>query len=87
MLNKEEVLYNTRSLVSTWLDGKKDIKGLRFELVNDNDGSKDYVGCTFENCGEELAGILLKNNGVYNLVNLYGTVDGKKKLIGSLDII
>jgi len=86
MLNEAEVKYNARSLVSTWLDGKKDVRGLCFKLTNDSDGSKDTVGCTINNCGDELARVLLTNNGVYNLVELYGTVGGERKLLGSLDI-
>jgi hypothetical protein len=87
MLNTEEVTYNAKSLVSAWLDGKKDIKGLLFKLTNDSDESKDTIGCTLDNCGEELARILMNNGGVYNLVELYGTVKGERKLLGSLDII
>ena len=87
MPNKDEVIYSAKSIVSTWLDGKKDVKGLCFKLTNDSDGSKDTIGCNITNCGDELAKILLSNNGVYNLVELYGKVDGENKLIGAIDII
>lgn len=85
MLNKEEILYNSNSLVSTWLFGKDGIDDFEIEVVGN--GCRDCYSADLSDCGNKIGEILYGNNGKYNVLNLFGNIGGKKKLIGSIDII
>ena len=85
MLNKEEIVFNCRSLVDTWLSDIKDVSDVWIEMCGN--GMSDTHKCTLENCGEVIGGLLYDNNGKYDRLDFYGKVNGVKKNIGSIDII
>ena len=86
MLNKEEVKYNVKSLISTWLYGVKDIPDLILILTNDN--TETTIDC--DNLGEvvsQLSNVLIDNAEKYTKATLIGVVGEKDKKFGELDII
>ncbi len=85
MLNREEVLYNSNSLVSTWLFGKENVTDFEIEMVGDN--CNDRYRVELSECGNKICELLCENGGKYKLLNLFGNIGGKKELIGSIDII
>lgn len=84
MLNKEEIQYNTRALVSAWLDKIK-ADSLSIELSNDCES--ESFETDFERCGDRIGELLFINNGKYNLLKLTGNVSGDVKTIGEIDIV
>ena len=82
---KEEILYNCKSLIYTWLDGVKNIDEMWVELSPNDVDNIHY--CTLENCGECICDLLINNNGKYKLLQLYIKSDNDVKLVGSLDIL
>lgn len=85
MVSKDEIVYNSRALVDTWLCNVKGVDRVWVEM-HGNKGN-DVYPCTVENCGEVIGGLLYSNNGKYSLLSLFAEVDGVKKSIGSIDII
>lgn len=85
MLNKEEVIYNSRSLVAAWLNGKEDVAELYIEAYNDD--RKDVIPCDKDTCGETIAEILMENKHDYKTIKLVGCLEGNKKILGELDIL
>ena len=85
MLNKEEIIYNSRSLVDTWLCNIKDIESIWIEMCGDK--GSDIYPCTVANCGDIVGGLLYNNNGKYNVLKVCVNVKGEKKNIGSIDIV
>lgn len=86
MLNKEEVKYNVKSLISTWLYGVKDIPDLILILTNDN--TETTIDC--DNLGEvvsQLSSALIDNAEKYTKATLIGIVGEKDKKFGELDIV
>ena len=86
MLNKEEVKYNVKSLISTWLYGVKDIPDLILILTNDN--TETTIDC--DNLGEvvnNLSNVLIYNVEKYTKATLIGIVGEKDKKFGELDIV
>lgn len=84
MLNKEEILYNCKSLVYTWFNGLNDIKDLCVEMSGDYDSK--HCPCSVSDCHKVMADLLYFNNGKYKSLRLLGVVDGRKKVIGEIDI-
>ena len=85
MLNKEEITYNCKSLVSTLLSGKKEITELRLEVNGDN--VQDIIPCNEDNCGDVMAKILIENNNKYKTLKLVGKIKEINKVLGELDIL
>ena len=85
MLNKEEIVYNSRSLVGTWLCNVNGIDDIWIEMCGGN--GNDVFPCTVDNCGDVIGGLLYDNDGKYNLLNLHVNVKGIEKVIGSIDIV
>lgn len=85
MLNKEEIVYNCESLVSTWIDGKDGIKNLTIELSDGDDVV--YYPIELVDCGKKIGDLLFNNNGKYKLLQLSGEIGDKREIIGSIDII
>ena len=73
MLNKEEVKYNVKSLISTWLYGVKDIPDLILILTNE--------------VVSQLYSALIDNAEKYTKATLIGIVGEKDKKFGELDIV
>lgn len=84
MINKEEIRFNSKSLVSTWLNDTKDFSNLR--LVFSNNNREMVVPCTEYNCGDFLADALIKHSSLYTKVSLLGTHEKINKVFGTLDI-
>ena len=85
MLNKDEIIYNSKSLVENWLSSIKGVESVWVEMCGDK--GNDVYPCTMDNCGEIIGKLLYNNDKKYILLSFYGRVDGKKKLIGSIDIV
>ena len=85
MLNREEVLYNVKSLVSTWLFGKNEVTNLKIEMVGDDDTITHPVELSV--CCDKICELLCENGTRYNFLRLYGDVDGKCEIIGNIDIL
>ena len=81
---KQEAMYNTKSLVSTWLDGYTKISDL--VLVFDGQTTNCTIPCEIGSCGSVLSEILLNNTNNYTHVKLIGKVGGRDKVFGELDI-
>lgn len=84
-MNKEEVVYNSKSLIETWLCNVKKVGDVWVEMCGSD--CNDVYPCTVNNCGEVIGELLYDNNGKYNLLNFCGNVAGCKKIIGSIDIL
>lgn len=86
MLNKEEVKYNVKSLISTWLYGVKDIPDLILILTNDN--VEATIECVnLDEVVSQLSNVLIDNAEKYTKATLIGVVGEKDKKFGELDII
>lgn len=86
MLNKEEVKYNVKSLISTWLYGVKDIPDLILILTNDN--TETTIDCAnLDEVVSQLSNVLIDNDEKYTKATLIGIVGEKDKKFGELDII
>lgn len=86
MLNKEEVKYNVKSLISTWLYGVKDIPDLILILTNDN--VEATIECVnLDEVVSQLSSALIDNAEKYTKATLIGVVGEKDKKFGELDII
>lgn len=85
MINKEEVRYNTQSLLSTWFYKYEKIDNIRLILKNGN--TEKIVPCAMDNVAEKLSNVLCDNSENYTTVKLIGVIDNKEKTIGELDII
>lgn len=83
MQNKEEIIYNTQSLVSVWLEGKE-YKDLIIEL--DGDVQSVIKPTTKENCGKDAGEMLAESGKKYQSLKLTGVIDGERNLIGQIDI-
>jgi hypothetical protein len=81
-MSREEIIYNSRALLSTWLDGKE-YDGV-FTIECCNGGSVvDSIVCSRNDCGEHIGDILYSCHGVYDMLRV--VVEGKT--IGSIDVI
>lgn len=86
MLNKEEVKYNVKSLISTWLYGVKDIPDLILILTNDN--TETTIDCdNLDEVVSQLSSALIDNAEKYTKATLIGIVGEKDKKFGELDIV
>ena len=84
MLNKEEVEYNVKSLVSTWLFEAKDLSDLRLVFIGKD--KEKIVPCTIDTVSKELTKVLYNNSSAYKLAKLIGKTKNSEKLFGELDI-
>ncbi len=84
-MDRNEVLYNCKSLVSTWFYGLDNVTGLYIELSNESDNER--VDADFDNCADIIADLLINNKNKYTLLKLNGSVNGEMKNIGSIDIL
>ena len=86
MLNKEEVKYNVKSLISTWLYGVNDIPDLILILTNDN--TETTIDCdNLDEVVSQLFNVLIDNAEKYTKATLIGIVGEKDKKFGELDIV
>lgn len=86
MLNKEEVKYNVKSLISTWLYGTNDVPYLILMLTNDN--AEATIECAnLDEVVSQLSSALIDNAEKYTKATLIGVVGEKDKKFGELDII
>lgn len=85
MLNRQEVIYNSKSLAETWLDKKSGINSLWVELNGSDD--KEIVSCKRANCGETIGELLYSNHGRYKQLKLCGDTNKGVEVFGALDII
>lgn len=85
MPNKEEITYNSKSLVETWLNEKKNITELF--VVASNNNTEKIIPCTKDNCGEIISDILFENNEKFILIKLCGKSKNENLIFGELDII
>ena len=84
MLNKEEVKYNVKSLVSAWLFEAKDLSDLRLVFIGSD--KEKIVPCTIDNASTELTNVLYNNSSAYTLAKLIGKTKNSEKVFGELDI-
>ena len=84
MLNKEEVEYNVKSLVSAWLFEAKDLSDLRLVFTGKN--KEETIPCTVDTASKELTKVLYNNSSAYKLAKLIGKTKNSEKLFGELDI-
>lgn len=85
MLNKEEIKFNSRALVSAWIGESDDVSNLIIELSNDEETVK-YQSQISE-CGDKIGELLFINGGKYKHLQLVGCVSGVTKTIGEIDIV
>ena len=85
MLNKEEIKFNSRALVSAWIGESDDVSNLIIELSNDEETVK-YQSQISE-CGDKIGELLFINGGKYKHLKLVGCVSGVTKTIGEIDIV
>ena len=86
MLNKEEVKYNVKSLISTWLYGTNEASDLILILTNDN--VEATIECAnLDEVVSHLSNVLIDNADKYTKATLIGVVGEKDKKFGELDII
>lgn len=84
-MDRNEVLYNCKSLVSTWFYSLKNVSGLYIELSNESENER--VDADFDSCADIIADLLINNKNKYTLLKLNGSVNGEIKNIGSIDIL
>ena len=85
MLNKEEIQFNSRALVSAWIGNGDDVSNLTIELSNDDETIK--YQSSLNECGDKIGELLFINGGKYKHPQLVGCVSGVTKTIGEIEIV
>lgn len=82
MCNKEEILYNCKSLTYAWFSNiNQDAIDLNIELSGDLDSI--LIPTTLDNCSNVMCELLYNNCNKYNKLRV---LDNKNKTIGEIDI-
>lgn len=85
MFNRDEILYNSRSIISVWSENEKDIDNVLIEANFGKETQRYDFGKSYEDCAIKMTDLLTANNGCKS-ISIFVKHGTNTKKLGTIDI-